>query len=99
MPRAKSLATIITFPPPNDDLFHDLFDILHETCLNGNWTATARALDVSASTLKRWNTNPPQQRYWPILLTHPIRQCTRQMRLTGIQLGSASYRESVCQSV
>lgn len=80
MPRAKSLATLIAFPPADDNLFHDLFDILHETCLNGNWTATARVLDVAVPTLKRWNQNPPQQRFWPVLLTHAIRECTRQMR-------------------
>lgn len=82
MPRAKSLSTLIAFPPSDDSLFHDLFDILHETCLNGNWTATARVLDVSIPTAKRWNTHPPQQRWWPSLLQIAIRECTRQMRLS-----------------
>lgn len=82
MPRAKSLATFITFPPADDGLFHDLFDILHETCLNGNWSATARILDVRTSTLKRWNQNPPQQRFWPIILTAAIRECCRQLRMS-----------------
>lgn len=85
MPRSKSLATIIAFPPADDNLFHDLFDILHETCLNGNWSATARVLDVRASTLKRWNQQPPQQRFWPSVLIHAIRECTRQMRQSGVK--------------
>jgi hypothetical protein len=80
MPRAKSLSTLIAFPPPDDGLFHDLFDILHETCLAGNWTATARILDVSIPALKRWNRNPPQQRYWIFVLQHAIREVTRQLR-------------------
>lgn len=83
MPRAKSLATIIAFPPADDNLFHDLFDILHETCLNGNWSATARILDVSIPTAKRWNQHPPKQRWWPDLLQIAIRECTRQMRLSA----------------
>ena len=82
MPRTKSLATFIAFPPADDNLFHDLFDILHETCLGGNWSATARILDVRPSTLKRWNKEPPQQRFWPIVLTHAIRECTRQLRMS-----------------
>lgn len=80
MPRIKSLATIIAFPPADDGLFHDLFDILHETCLNGNWRATARILDTSVPSLKRWNQNPPKQRYWSTVLIHAIRECTREMR-------------------
>lgn len=80
MPRTKSLATLIALPPADDGLFHDLFDILHETCLGGNWSATARVLDVSIPALKRWNKHPPKQRYWPLVLTHTIRECTRQLR-------------------
>lgn len=80
MPRTKSLATIICFPPADDDRFHELFDILHETCLNGNWSATARVLDVSVPTCRRWNTKPPQQRFWPVLLAHAIRECCRTLR-------------------
>lgn len=80
MPRVQSLSTIIAFPPHNPDLFHDLFDILHETCLDGNWAATARILDTSIPSLKRWNTAPPKQRYWLHVLSHAIREVASQLR-------------------
>lgn len=83
MPRQKSLATIIAFPPSSDEKFHELFDILHETCLGGNWSATARCLDVSVPTCRRWNTAPPQQRFWPVLLAHAIREACRELRISG----------------
>lgn len=82
MPRPKKVTNFIAFPPPDDFLFYDLFDILHETCFNKNLSAVARCLGVSIPTVKRWITDPPQQRYWPTILTAAIREVVRQMRLS-----------------
>lgn len=50
-------------PQMDEDQFHALFDILHDGCFEGNWTATSRALQISINTCKRWSREAPK-RYW-----------------------------------
>jgi len=59
------------FSPPeiNEEKFHQLFDILHEGCFEGNWTATSRALQVNQRTIRRWSKTAPK-RYWEYVNLH-----------------------------
>ena len=45
----------------DEEQFHDLFDVLHDGCFMGNWTATARALGISVTTARKWSTHPPKR--------------------------------------
>jgi hypothetical protein len=61
--RPKGPISKYPLPPMDEDRFHELFDILHDGCFEGNWAATARALGVSINTAKKWSKEAPT-RYW-----------------------------------
>lgn len=61
--------------PQNEDRFHKLFDVLHDYCFKGNWTATARALQISVNTAKAWSNEAPK-RYWEI---YTLERCIKEV--------------------
>lgn len=73
MTRAKPSGPMSKFQPkPLDhDLFFQLFDILHDGCMDGNWSATARLLGVTTRTARLWSKTPPKFAW----INHILHQC------------------------
>lgn len=65
MPKHQYKGPVSKFSPPkiDEEKFHTLFDILHDGCFESNWSATARALQISEKTARRWAIKAPK-RYW-----------------------------------
>ena len=55
-------------PELNEELFFKLFDILHDGCMEGNYSATARVLGISRLTAIRWSKQPPKGPWWNHIL-------------------------------
>ena len=72
-------------PPLDEDLFEELFHILHSVLLNSNWAATSRTLGVSRATAMKWVNSPPKNPWWNFVLRHVIRELTRQLRMSHIK--------------
>lgn len=56
-------------PAMDEEMFHTLFDILHDNCFRGNYSATARALQISVLTARKWAITPPK-RHWELHNLH-----------------------------
>jgi len=60
--------------PMDEEQFHHLFDVLHDGCFLGNWTATARALGISVTTARKWSTTPPKRPHEAKVIELAIRE-------------------------
>lgn len=58
--------------PLDTDLFHTLFDILHDGCMENNYAATARVLGINPKTVKRWAITAPSDPWLNVVLQRAI---------------------------
>jgi hypothetical protein len=58
--RTEGETSKFTPTPLDEELYFKLFDILHDGCMKGNWSATARALGISTLTARKWGVKPPR---------------------------------------
>lgn len=65
--------------PLDEDMFYELFDILHDGCFEGNWSQTARVLCVGQRTIRNWSKQPPRGSWWNHILTQLINECYQSM--------------------
>ena len=59
-PRTKGPTSKFTVKPLDEDMFHTLFDILHDGCMEGNYAATARILGLHVNTVRKWAITAPK---------------------------------------
>ena len=61
--RLKGPISKYSVPPLDEEMFHTLFDILHDGCMEGNYAATGRILDLHVNTVRKWAINAPKDRW------------------------------------
>lgn len=65
--------------PLDEDMFFKLFDILHDGCMEGNWSATARVLGITHVTARAWSKKPPKGPWWNHILHIAISEIYQSM--------------------
>lgn len=77
--RSKTPISKFTPQPLDEDLFFNLFDILHDGCFSGNWSATSRVLGLHPRTTREWSKKPPKGPWWNHILQAAIMEVYRSM--------------------
>ena len=77
--RHKGPLSKYTVTPLDEDLYFELFDILHDGIFRGNYNATARCLSVSRPTAMKMAHTAPRQHYWNGVLRQTIQELLQNM--------------------
>lgn len=70
----------------DQELFHELFHILHGSMLRGNYSATSRVLGCTRKTAIRYATTAPTQWWWNKLLVEVIKDVYADLVQSGSKL-------------